>query len=93
MAVFQQNGCTFVLTQKHDTRKRGISSVCTWCIPHTLSGVGLALASAVKGYSCIFCIPEKMSNEKISVLKALGAQVVRTPTEAAFNSPGLPLLF
>ena len=67
--------------------------MCTWCIPHTLSGVGLALASAVRGYKCIFCIPEKMSNEKISALKALGAKVIRTPTEAAFNSPGLPLLF
>ena len=55
---------------------------------HTLAGVGLALASAVRGYKCIICIPEKMSNEKISVLKALGAQVIRTPTEAAFNNPG-----
>ncbi len=44
--------------------------------------------SAVKGYRCIICIPEKMSNEKISVLKALGAEVIRTPTEAAFDTPG-----
>lgn len=52
------------------------------------TGVGLALVSAVKGYRCIICIPEKMSNEKVSVLKALGAEVIRTPTEAAFDSPG-----
>nr|QIA61828.1 cystathionine beta-synthase-like protein [Halichondria panicea] len=51
------------------------------------TGVGLALVAAVKGYKCIICIPEKMSNEKISVLKALGAEVIRTPTEAAFDTP------
>ncbi len=56
---------------------------------YTHSGVGLALVSAVKGYKCIICIPEKMSNEKISVLKALGAEVIRTPTEAAFDTPGM----
>lgn len=55
-------------------------------------GVGLALVSAVKGYRCIICIPEKMSNEKISVLKALGAEVIRTPTEAAFDTPGIYVL-
>ncbi len=48
--------------------------------------------SAVKGYRCIICIPEKMSNEKISVLKALGAEVIRTPTEAAFDNPGTNIL-
>ena len=60
-------------------------------IPHTshiISGIGLALASAVKGYRCVICMPEKMSNEKVSVLRALGAEIVRTPTSAAFNSAG-----
>ena len=33
-------------------------------------------------------LPEKMSNEKVAVLKALGAEIVRTPTSAAFNTPG-----
>jgi len=50
------------------------------------TGIGLALASAVKGYRCVICMPEKMSNEKVSVLRALGAEIVRTPTSAAFNS-------
>jgi len=50
------------------------------------TGVGLALASAVKGYRCIIVMPEKMSNEKVSVLRALGAEIVRTPTSAAFDS-------
>ncbi len=36
----------------------------------------------------IITLPEKMSKEKVDVLKALGAQIIRTPTEAAFDSPG-----
>jgi cystathionine beta-synthase len=53
------------------------------------TGIGLALVSAVKGYRCVIVMPEKMSNEKVSVLRALGAEIVRTPTSAAFNSPGI----
>ena len=44
------------------------------------TGVGLAMIAAVKGYRCIFVLPDKMSNEKISSLKAYGAEVVITPT-------------
>jgi len=51
------------------------------------TGVGLALACAVRGYRCIIVLPEKMSLEKIAVLKALGAEIVRTRTEAAFDEP------
>lgn len=51
------------------------------------TGIGLAMAAAVKGYNCIIVMPEKMSNEKVYVLRALGAKVVRTPTEAAWYSP------
>jgi cystathionine beta-synthase len=51
------------------------------------TGIGLALVGAVKGYRVIITLPEKMSNEKVSVLKALGAEIIRTPTEAAFDSP------
>lgn len=51
------------------------------------TGIGLALAAAVKGYRCIIVMPEKMSQEKVDVLRALGAEIVRTPTEAAFDSP------
>lgn len=51
------------------------------------TGVGLALAAAVKGYRCIIVMPEKMSREKINVMKALGAEIVRTPTEAAHDNP------
>eukprot|EP00055_Hartaetosiga_balthica_P018515 m.134658 g.134658 ORF g.134658 m.134658 type:complete len:530 (+) comp9662_c0_seq1:65-1654(+) len=51
------------------------------------TGIGLALACAVKGYRCIIVMPEKMSQEKVDVLRALGAEIIRTPTEAAFDSP------
>ncbi|KAJ3133415.1 hypothetical protein HK100_004409 [Physocladia obscura] len=51
------------------------------------TGIGLALTSAVKGYKAIITLPEKMSQEKVDVLKALGADIVRTPTEAAWDSP------
>ncbi|KAF4020644.1 hypothetical protein G4228_012599 [Cervus hanglu yarkandensis] len=51
------------------------------------TGIGLALAAAVKGYRCIIVMPEKMSTEKVDVLRALGAEIVRTPTNARFDSP------
>ncbi|XP_035744140.1 cystathionine beta-synthase-like protein isoform X2 [Vespa mandarinia] len=51
------------------------------------TGIGLAMAAAVKRYRCIIVMPEKMSNEKVLTLRALGAEIVRTPTEAAWNSP------
>ncbi|ODV77385.1 cystathionine beta-synthase [Suhomyces tanzawaensis NRRL Y-17324] len=51
------------------------------------TGIGLALVGAVRGYRTIITLPEKMSNEKVSVLKALGAEIIRTPTEAAWDAP------
>ncbi|HEY8407035.1 MAG TPA: cystathionine beta-synthase [Gaiellaceae bacterium] len=51
------------------------------------TGVGLAIAAAVKGYRCIFVMPDKMSQEKISLLRAYGAEVVITPTAVEHDSP------
>ena len=51
------------------------------------TGIGIALAGAVRGYRVIITMPEKMSREKQVVLEALGAEIIRTPTEAAWDSP------
>ncbi len=51
------------------------------------TGVGLAMLGAVKGYRCIFVLPDKMSAEKVRLLKAYGAEVVITPTAVAPDSP------
>ncbi|KAK3626293.1 cystathionine beta-synthase [Elasticomyces elasticus] len=51
------------------------------------TGIGLALVGAVKGYRTIITLPEKMSSEKVAVLKALGAEIIRTPTSAAWDAP------
>jgi len=51
------------------------------------TGVGLAIAAAVKGYRCIFTIPDKMSQEKVRLLKAFGAEVIVTPTAVPPDHP------
>jgi cystathionine beta-synthase len=51
------------------------------------TGVGLAIAAAHKGYRCIFVMPDKMSQEKISMLRAYGAEVVICPTAVPPDSP------
>ena len=49
--------------------------------------MGLAIAAAIRGYRCIFTMPDKMSREKISLLRAHGAEVVVTPTAVPPDSP------
>ncbi len=51
------------------------------------TGVGLAIACALKGYRCVFTMPDKMSQEKVRLLKAYGADVVVTPTAVPPNHP------
>ncbi len=51
------------------------------------TGIGMAVAAAVHGYRMIITMPEKMSREKQVVLEALGAEIIRTPTEAAWDAP------
>ncbi len=51
------------------------------------TGVGLAIAAALKGYRCIFTMPDKMSQEKVRLLKAFGAEVIITPTAVAHDHP------
>ena len=51
------------------------------------TGVGLAIAAAIKGYRCIFTMPDKMSQEKVRLLKAYGAEVMITPTAVPPDHP------
>lgn len=50
------------------------------------TGIGLCLTAALKGYKMIICMPKKMSGEKVNTMKALGAEILRTPTEAAWDA-------
>merc|ERR1719162_2761850 len=50
------------------------------------TGIGLCLAAAIKGYKMIICLPKKMSGEKVNTMKCLGAEILRTPTEAAWDA-------
>jgi cystathionine beta-synthase len=51
------------------------------------TGVGLAIAAAIRGYRCIFTLPDKMSSEKVRLLKAFGAEVIITPTAVPPDHP------
>jgi cystathionine beta-synthase len=51
------------------------------------TGIGMALAGAALGYKIVITLPQKMSQEKQVVLEALGAEIIRTPTEAAWDDP------
>ncbi|MCH9047216.1 MAG: pyridoxal-phosphate dependent enzyme [SAR324 cluster bacterium] len=51
------------------------------------TGMGLAMVAAVKGYNCIFTMPDKMSQEKIDALRGLGAEVIVTPTAVPHDDP------
>ncbi|MBA3970500.1 MAG: pyridoxal-phosphate dependent enzyme, partial [Gemmatimonadetes bacterium] len=51
------------------------------------TGVGLALAAAIRGYRCIFTIPDKMTQEKVRLLKAYGADVIVTPSAVPPDHP------
>jgi cystathionine beta-synthase len=51
------------------------------------TGLGLAMVAAIKGYRAVFCMPDKVSSEKVNLLKAFGAEVLLSPTAVAPESP------
>lgn len=77
------------LAMIEDAEKRGLLKPGGTIVEATSgnTGVGLAIAAAVKGYKCIFVMPEKMSEEKRSTLRAYGARVVITPNGKDHNDP------
>jgi cystathionine beta-synthase len=72
-----------------DAEKRGLLKKGGTIVEPTSgnTGVGLAMVAALRGYRCVFVMPDKMSQEKIRLLKAYGADVVITPTAVPKDSP------
>jgi cystathionine beta-synthase len=72
-----------------DAEKKGLLKPGGTIVENTSgnTGVGVAIISAIKGYKAIFTIPDKMSQEKIDLLRAFGAEVIVTPTDIPPDSP------
>ena len=77
------------LTMIEDAEQRGLLRPGGTIVEATAgnTGVGLALVAAAKGYRCIFVMPDKMSEDKVNLLRAYGAEVVITPTSVPPDSP------
>ena len=64
-----------------------IKAGCTIIAPTSgNTGIGAAMMAAVRGYRCIIIMPQKMSKEKADTMKALGAEIIRTPNTAGYLS-------
>src|ERR671923_1299106 len=84
-SVKDRIGLAMIEAAEHDGKLRPGGTIVEPTSGNT--GVGLAIAAAIKGYRCIFVMPDKMSQEKISLLRAYGAEVVITPTAVEHDSP------
>jgi cystathionine beta-synthase len=84
-SVKDRIGCTII----EDAERRGELKPGGTIVEGTSgnTGVGLAIAAAIKGYRCVFTMPDKMSMEKVRLLKAYGAEVVVTPTAVPPDHP------
>ncbi len=73
----------------NESEKRGLFKPGATIVENTSgnTGLGVAMWAAVKGYRCVFTMPDKMSLEKVNMLKAFGAEVVITPTDVPGDSP------
>ena len=84
-SVKDRIGLAMIEAAEHDGRLKPGGTIVEPTSGNT--GVGLALAAARKGYRLVFVMPDKMSQEKISMLRAYGAEVVITPTAVDHDSP------
>src|SRR5438477_5341497 len=84
-SVKDRIGLPMIEQAEHDVRLRPGGTIVEPTSGNT--GVGLAIAAAIKGYRCIFVMPDKMSQEKIALLRAYGAEVVICPTAVPPDSP------
>jgi cystathionine beta-synthase len=84
-SVKDRIGLAMIEAAEHDGKLRPGGTIVEPTSGNT--GVGLAMAAASRGYRCIFVMPDKMSQEKISMLRAYGAEVVITPTAVEPHSP------
>ena len=84
-SVKDRIGMAMIEAAEHDGRLKPGGTIIEATAGNT--GVGLALAAAVKGYRLIVVMPDKMSGDKIALLRAFGAEVVITPTSVPPDSP------
>src|SRR3954471_19732497 len=84
-SVKDRIGLAMIETAEHEGRLRPGGTIVEGTSGNT--GVGLAIAAAIKGYKCVFVLPDKMSVEKIRNLRAFGAKVVVTPTAVEPDDP------
>lgn len=84
-SVKDRIGLTMIKAAKREGKLKPGSTIIEATAGNT--GVGLALVAAVKGYCCIFVMPDKMSQDKVNLLKAYGAEVIIAPTSVAPDSP------
>ncbi|MBL7662946.1 pyridoxal-phosphate dependent enzyme [bacterium] len=85
-SVKDRMACHLVkMAEKRGELKPGISTLVEATSGNT--GLGLAMMAAVRGYKCMITIPDKMSQEKINMLRAYGAEVIVTPASAGHDSP------
>ena len=84
-SVKDRIGLPIIERAEHEGRLRPGGTIVEGTSGNT--GVGLAIAAALKGYKCIFTMPDKMSQEKVRLLKAFGAEVIVTPTAVPPDHP------
>ncbi len=84
-SVKDRIGCAMIEQAEHEGRLRPGGTIVEGTSGNT--GVGLAIAAAVKGYRCIFVMPDKMSEDKVRLLRAFGARVIITPTAVEPDDP------